>query len=204
MNASTKSLIKPWWFLAAFLAGLALAMVAEDLILDRRNNLLEFHAPHTDFFAGKPSQRLNNALEVPFLIRTTLWSGSRNHVYRTATDRFLISEDIWEKTYQVVQVSSPQKRASHLTAKAAQEWCLKQMSLDINGLAGNEPLWAQLDIYAEDAHDGSILSDSVNSAGISLTPLIELLGKSSANLPHWKLDYPPAFTLDSLRNAQGS
>src|SRR5579884_979225 len=128
--------IKPWWVLVAFLSGMAVAMLAEDLILDHHNNRLEFSAPHTDFFAGKPIERLNNALEVPFVIRTTLWSGNRNHVFRTAVARFVISEDIWDpkKSFQVVKTDNPPKTVSHLSAKAAQAWCLNQMGLDTTGL----------------------------------------------------------------------
>ena len=175
-------------------------MVAEDLILNNRDNRLEFSAPHTDFFAGKPMDRLKFGIEVPYVIRTKLWSGSRNHVYRQAVDRFIVSKDLWEQeSYQVVKVGSPEKTVKHLTAKAAQAWCLNQMSLDTSGLSGSEPLWARLEIRAEEPHDG-LLGDSVNSSGISLLPtLIEILGKPAGSQPNWTLDYPPAFTLDSLK-----
>lgn len=193
-----------WWF-AAFLAGMALAMVAEDLILKNHNNRLEFSAPHTDFFAGSPIARLQNAAEVPFVIKTTLWSGNRSHVFTSAVDRFIVSFDLWEKTYSVVKVEAPRKTASHLTAKAAQEWCINQMSLDTTGLSGNEPLWARLEIRAEDPpRDGNWLGDSVNSSGISLiSSLIEIFGRPAGSQPHWTLDYPQ-FTLDSLKSTRGS
>lgn len=194
-------LIRPWWFLAAFLSGLALAMVAEDLLLDHRNNRLEFSAPHTDFFAGKPMDRLKYGIEVPFLIRTTLWSGNHNHVFRSAADRFIVSKDIWDQTYQVVKTEAPGKTVAHLSAKDAQAWCLSQMSLDTTGLSDTEPLWARLEIRAEPPRDGGILGDSVNSSGISLTSLVELFARPAGSQPNWTLDYP-AFTLASLKRAR--
>ena len=203
--------IKPWWVLVTFLAGMAVAMLTEDLILDNRNNRLEFSAPHTDFFAGKPMERLSNALEVSFIIRTTLWSGTRNHVYRTAVDQFVVSKDLWEpdKPFQVVKMEAPRKTVSHLTAKAAQAWCLSQMSLDLTGLSDKEPLWARLEIRAEDPPaDGSLLGDSVNSSGISLTngltKLVEILSRPAGSQKTITLDYPPAFTLDELKHKRGS
>jgi len=188
---------------AAFLSGMALAMLAEDLILDHRNNRLEFSAPRTDFFAGSPMARLKNAAEVPFVIQTTLWSGNQHHVYRTAVDRFVVSFDIFEETYSVVKSEAPRKSASHLTAKAAQAWCLSQMSLDTTGLSGGEPLWARLEISAEDPpRDGSILG-SVSDSGISLGSLIDFFSRTGGLQTHLKLDYP-AFTLDQLKSTRGS
>ena len=184
---------------------MALAMVAEDLILHSHNNRLEFAAPHTDFFAGSPMARLQNAAEVPFVIKTTLFSGKKDHVFTSAADRFIVSYDLWEKTYSVVKVEAPRKTASHLTAKAAQKWCIDQMSLDYTGLSASEPLWARLEIRAEDpARDGTLLGDSVNSSGISLiTGLVEIFGRPAGSQPHWMLDYPQ-FTLDSLKSTRGS
>jgi hypothetical protein len=196
--------IKTWWLFVAFLTGMALAMVAEDLILHHRNNRLEFSAPHTDILTGKPMARLRNALEVPFVLKTTLWSGDRNHVYTSAVDRFIVSFDLWEQTFSVVKIEVPRKTASHLTAAAVRDWCVSQMSLDTTGLSGSEPLWARLEIRAEDPpRDSSPLGESVNSTGISLTTLIEIFGRPAGSQPHWTLDYPQ-FTLDSLKSTRGS
>jgi hypothetical protein len=203
--------IKAWWLFAAFLSGMGLAMVAEDLILHHRNNRLEFSAPNTNIITGQPLARLKNAAEVPFLIKTTLWSGTKTHVFTSAADQFIVSFDIWEKTdkaYSVVKVAAPRKMASHLTAKALRDWCLSQMSLDTTGLSGSEPLWARLEIRAEDPlRDGSWLGDSVNSSGISpatlIATLIEIFGRPAGSQPHWTLDYPQ-FTLDSLKSTRGS
>jgi len=203
--------IKTWWFFAAFLSGMLLAMLAEamlseDLILQHRNRRLEFSAPRTDFFAGQPMVRLRNAAEVPFIIKTTLFSGKKDHVFISAVDRFIVSFDIWEKTekaYSVVKVEAPRKTAAHLTAKDAQAWCLSQMSLDTTGLSGSEPLWARLEVRAEDPpRDGGLLGDSVTSSGISLTSLIDFMSRPGSQ-PQKTLEYP-AFTLDQLKPTRGS
>ena len=186
---------------------MAVAVITENLILEHRNHRLEFSAPRTDFFAGSPMARLRNALEVPFVIRTTLWSGNKSHVFATAADRFVISRDIWDEqeSYTVVKTMAPTKRASHLSAKDAQAWCLNQMSLDTTGLADNEPLWARLEILAEDPlRKGSPLGGSLNESGISLlTPLIDLFSRPPGSQPRLELDYD-AFTLDQLKHTRGT
>jgi hypothetical protein len=178
-------------------------MVAEDLILKHRDNRLEFSAPHTDILTGQTLVRLRNAAEVPFLIKTTLWSGNKTHVFSSAVDQFIVSYDLWEQTFSVVKVATPRKSVSHLTASAVRDWCVSQMSLDTTGLSGSEPLWARLEIRAEDPPRGRRpWGDSVNSAGFSLPALIEILGSPAGAQPHWTLDYPQ-FTLDSLKPTRG-
>jgi hypothetical protein len=199
--------IKPVWVLMTFLCGMAVAVITENLILEHRNHRLEFSAPRTDFFAGAPARRLRNALEVPFSIKTTLWSGDKNHVFATAVDQFVVSYDIWatkeDEAYTVVKTFAPTKRASHLSAKEAQAWCLNQMSLDTTGLSGNQPLWARLEIRAEDPlRKGSVLGGSVNESGISLiSPLIDLFSRPPGSQPYWVLNYD-AFTLDQLQHTR--
>ncbi len=199
--------LKPAWVLMAFLSGMAVAVITENLILEHRNHRLEFSAPRTDFFAGAPTKRLRNAAEVPFVIKTTLWSGTKNHVFATAADRFVVSFDIWDQTpdaYTVVKTAAPQKKVSHLSAKDAQAWCLSQMSLDTSGLSGSEPLWARVEILAEDPlrKSTAVLGSSVNQSGISLiTPLIELFSRQPGSQPYFELNYD-AFTLDQLQHTR--
>src|SRR5207249_10127093 len=59
------------------LSGFAAAMWAEELILNWRDNHLEFSAPRVHFLTGKPLDRLRNAEPVPFDLQITLWSGNR-------------------------------------------------------------------------------------------------------------------------------
>jgi hypothetical protein len=199
--------IKTWWFFAAFFSGMALAMLAdamlsEDLILQHRNHRLEFSAPRTDFFAGPALTRLHNASEVSFVIKTTLFSGTKDHVFTSTVDKFVVSFDLWEEKFSVVDRRA-QKSVKNLTAKAAQAWCLSQMSLDTTGLSGNQPLWARLEIGVEDPpRDGGLLGDSVTSSGISLPSLIEFWSRPGSQ-PQKTLEYP-AFTLDQLRPTRGS
>jgi hypothetical protein len=78
----TRSRIKAWWVVAAFLSGLALAMWAEELILNWRDNRLEFSAPRVHFLTGKPLERLHKAAQVPFDFQITLWAGTRTREFR--------------------------------------------------------------------------------------------------------------------------
>ena len=196
--------IKPWWLIATFLSGLAFAMFAEDLILSTEESRLEFSAPRVHFLVGKPLERLRNAAEVPFAFKITLWSGSRSHILREVPARFVVSYDLWEEKFSVTKLVTPRRTARHLTNAAAEEWCLQEMSQDVSGLSPTEPLWARLEIRAEDGKQAGLPFGlgSISDSGISLTPLIEIFSRPAATTePHWTIETGPV-TLDELRRGR--
>ena len=196
--------IRPWWVIAAFLSGLAFAMAAEELILSTQESRLEFAAPRVHFLVGKPLERLRNASEVPFDFKITLWSGSRGHLLREAQDRFVVSYDLWEEKFSVTKLVTPRRTARHLTNTAAEAWCLQQMSQDVAGVGPNEPLWAHLEIRAEDGRDAGLPfgRGNITDSGISLTSLIEVFSRPAATTqPHWSIETGPV-TLDQLRRGR--
>jgi hypothetical protein len=196
--------IKLWWVIAAFLSGLAFAMAAEELILGTQENRLEFSAPRVHFLVGKPLERLRNASEVPFDFKITLWSGTRSHLLREVPARFVVSYDLWEEKFSVTKLVTPRRTARHLTDTAAEAWCLQQMSQDVTGVAANEPLWARLEIRAEDGKEAGLPfgRGNITDSGISLTSLIVIFSRpAAATQPHWTIETGPV-TLDELRRAR--
>jgi hypothetical protein len=191
--------IRTWWLVVAFLSGMVLAMVGEDLILSAHDNRLEFSTPV--HFLNEPTlARLRNAAEVPFDIQTKLWSGNHNNLVRQAEYRFVVSFDLWQQDYAVVALQTPRKTKAHLTAAAAEKWCMDQMSLDTRGLSGSDPIWTLLDIRAEEpVRDSGLFGrGQINESGISLTPLIEVFSRPpSAKQPHWTFKRGPE-TLDQV------
>ena len=196
--------IRPWWMIAAFLSGLTFAMAAEELILSTEESHLEFSAPRVHFLVGKPLERLRNASEVPFDFKITLSSGTRNHVMREVQSRFVVSYDLWEEKFSVTNLVTPRRTVRHLTNIAAEEWCLKEMSTDVSGVRPDEPLWARLEIRAEDGKQAGqpFGRGSITDSGISLTPLIEIFSHPAATAqPHWTIETGPV-TLDELRRGR--
>lgn len=196
--------IKTWWVIVAFLSGLAVAMAAEELMLSTQDSRLEFAAPRLHFLVGKPLERLRNAAEVPFDFKITVWSGTRSHVLRETQDRFVVSYDLFEETFSVTKLLPSRRTARHLTNAAAEAWCLRQMAMDMTGVNPNAPLWARLEIRAEDAKEGGLPfgRGNITDSGISLTGLIEILSRPAATTqPHWQVEAGPV-TLDELRRVR--
>lgn len=199
--------VRAWWLLVAFLSGMVLAMFAENLILKARDNRLEFSTPYP-FLSGQPAllTRLKNAAEVPFIIQTSLYQGDPHHMVRHAEDRFVVSWDLWQESFSVVRIGA-RKRASHLTAAQVEKWCMGQMDLDTTGISPTDPLWAKLDIRAEDPSKDSnpFGRGQINESGLSLTPLIELFSRPPRpQQVHYGPIQSGPYTLEQLRRLSGS
>ena len=197
--------IKPWWVIAAFFSGLAFAMFAEELILTTHESRLEFAAPRVHFLVGKPLERLRNALEVPFDFKITLWSGTHNHKLRETQDRFVVSYDLFEETFSVTKLVTPRRTARHLTNIAAEAWCFQQMAQDLTGVGPKEPLWASLEIRAQDGKEAGLPfgRGNITDSGISLTSLIEIFSRPAATTqPHWGPIETGPVTLDELKRGR--
>jgi len=199
--------IKSWWLFAAFLSGLAFAMWAEELVLNWRDNRVEFAAPRVHFIGGKPLEMLHNAAPVPFDFQFTVYSDTRSHVFQKLTDRFVISYDLWEEKFKVVKTQSPRNMKEHLTSTAAEAWCFEQMSagMNLSGLSDTEPFWARIDIRAQDdGKDGALFGRGrVAESGISLTSLIELFSRPApSQQSHWGPYEAGPFTLDELKRSR--
>ncbi len=192
--------IKLWWVAAAFLGGVATAMFAEELILRAQGGRLDFSAPRLHYITGRPLARLRNAEPVAFDFQVKLSTANKTNVIKQNTARFVISYDLWEERFAVTKTTPARKTASHLTATEAEVWCVQEMSLDLNGVAVNQPLYASMDIRAVDEVETRLFSrENITDAGISLTSLLERFSKpSKSTQPHWNLETGPV-TLEQLR-----
>jgi len=196
--------IKTWWVIAAFISGLAFALAAEDLILSTQDNRLEFAAPRLHFLVGKPLERLRNAAEVSFAFHITLFSGNQTHKLKETASRFVVSYDLFEETFSVTKLVTPRRTARHLTNISAEAWCLREMSMDVSGVGVKEPLWARLEIRAEDTKDGGLPfgRGNITDSGISLTSLIDIFNRPPAvTQAHFNVETGPV-TLDELRHSR--
>ena len=196
--------IKLWWVIATFLSGVAVAMWAEELSLSTQDNRLEFAAPRLHFLVGKPLERLRNAAEVSFAFRITLFSGSQTHKLQETASRFVVSYDLWEEKFSVTKLANPRRTVRNLADTAAEAWCLREMSMDVTGVGAKEPLWARLEIRAEDSKDGGLPfgRGNITDSGISLTSLIDIFNRPPAvTQTHFNVETGPV-TLDELRHSR--
>jgi hypothetical protein len=116
--------------------------------------------------------------------------------------RFALSYDIWEERFSITRIGvepGSKRSVSHLSAQAAQAWCIDNLTVDRSQLP-NADFWVQLDLRAEDPRD---TPGVIGEPGINLTRLIEIFGRPArAAQPRWQLSSGP-FRLTDAAGAHG-
>jgi hypothetical protein len=180
------------------MAGLCLP--AQDVSVRISGDQLQISARDFHFLAGKPLERMRNGSAVPFDIQVSLLTDNRQTVLRRSFERFVISYDLWEEKYSVTRMRSERSSASHLSAAAAEAWCVERFSLETAGLPNDKPIWVRLDVRAQEAREALPLEAD---GGLSLATLIELFSRTGKSLgaQHWRAESKPVRLADLRRRA---
>lgn len=192
--------------MAALAAGsvtCALAVVlAPQLQVHVDGDFLHISAPHLNFLNGKALERLKDGASVAFIGQLSV-STAPNAVVGDASSlaRFALSYDIWEERFSVSRFGDrpgQHRTISHLSASAAEAWCLDNLMLERSFVPADRPFYVQLDLRADDPRDQlGVLGDT----GINITRLIEVFSRPvKSNQQRWLLHAGP-FRLADLRKA---
>jgi hypothetical protein len=172
--------------------------VAQEVLVRSSPDGLRISAPSLRFLTGKPLERLRDGAAVPFDIQVTILADNKQTVLRRSFERFLISFDVWEEKFSVTRMRSTRASVAHLSAEAAEAWCLANLELTSAGLPSDKELWVRIDVRAQQPRDRSAPVEEIE--GLSLAALIELFSrpvKASAAM-HWRAD-SGALRLNELR-----
>jgi hypothetical protein len=189
------------WLRVVAAAPLAATPVSERLNVLWDGDNLRFSAPQLRFLTGKPLERLRDGNPVGFAWQITLSLDGLVTPWRRVPGRFVISYDLWEEKFTVTRIGLNTASVSHLSAAAAEAWCLENMVVGSAGLAPDKQFWARLDLRVEDARPAAGV---VGESGINITRLIELFSRPAApSNPHWSAAAGP-LRLADLRRPRGT
>jgi hypothetical protein len=180
-----------------FCAGLR----AQDLAVHLDGDYLRVSLPHIDFLQGKPLNRLKDGVSVGFIGRVSISSTATSLTpIAQSLAEFALSYDIIEETFSVTKIGKNSRRSqSHLTAQAAELWCLDNLGIDRSELPGDRPFYVNLDLRVEDPRDEVRIIDD---GGIILSRMIEVFGRPSRGAqPHWLKSSGP-YRLDDLKKSE--
>ena len=187
------------------MAGLGLpwrqAECAESLHPRLEGNLLHVSTTQLHFLTGKPLERLHNGASVAFNAQLSLSLERGSAAVERSLERFVVSYDLWEEKFSASRLSQPPRSVSHLSAPAAEAWCLSNLAVPVSTLAPDQAFWLRLELRAEDPRERPAV---LGEPGISLTRLIELFSRPSrGGQPSWVLEDGP-FRLADLNKAKRS
>ncbi len=160
------------------------------LAVDRQGDRLRLSAPQAHFLVGASLERLHNGAAVTYVFSATVESGPAGRRSSHVEGRFVVSYDLWEEKFAVVQPGPPHRSASHLTAAAAEAWCLDNLLLRVPTLPSDSTFVVKL--RATVAED-----DPQPGEGLTLSALVDLFSRKRADAPaHWELLSPPLRLMD--------
>lgn len=170
--------------------------LATDLRPRWTGDFLEISAPSLHFLTGQQLERLRNGAAVPFDFQLTLSAGPSSPMLYRSLERFVVSYDLWEERFSVVRLRNFRRSAPHLTATAAETWCLENIGIPANSVPGDKTLWLKLEIRSAESKQVAAIPDD---GGISLTTLVEIFSRPTRNpQDHWVRESAP-FHLSELR-----
>jgi hypothetical protein len=177
------------WLLAGVAIAASCLWAGERLSVAWDGDDLRVAAPQLHFLAGKPLDRLKDGAAVVFLTQLTLTTDNFTTSLRRTPERFIFSYDLWEEKFSVTKLGESQRTISHLSATAAEAWCLDNVAISSTGLPQDRPFWLRFELRAAEPKDEAAV---IGESGLNLTRLIEIFSRRPRDQqPQWTADAGP-------------
>ena len=158
------------------------------LHVERDGDRLRLSAPQLHFLAGQPLEQLQDGRSVTYVFTVSL-QVERGPAKAAGIARHVVfSYDLWEERFSVARVDDARTSASHLTAAAAEAWCMDLLSLPVSAAPADKTFVVKLDCTVRE--DDAPPADA--PATTTLTGLIDLLSRKARPAPpRWEAVSPP-------------
>jgi hypothetical protein len=167
------------------LAGLICPWIFGQLPLqvERDGAHLRVSAPRLHILQGKSLEQLQNGASLTFAFELTLAPDQKSAPLVRLQERFSFSFDLWEERFAVVQTGPAGRSASHLTAAAAEAWCVDTMKVALPQLNPDKTFMLRLECWEAVGEAGS---GGENGATLTLAGLVDVFSRKGRNpQPHW-------------------
>jgi hypothetical protein len=199
-NARDNRISRRSWLLAGLALPLFTARAGDELDppLFDGDNLLPVLPPKFHFLTGKPLERLNGGSTVHFLADISLFTDDKHTtVKKSPVQHFIVSQDIWDRTFKVTIPNFGPHDKTGLTAAQAESWCLENLYISASGVPKDQPLWMRFRMSTLHQDD---LSRVIGDDSISLTSFFEFISRrAGAGESQWVYETIRAFRLQDLK-----
>ena len=135
---------------------------------------LRIAASRLHFLVGEALNRLHDGATVKYEFQLTAKTDRNGRVLARSAEQFAISYDLWEEKFAVTKLGSSSRSVSHLSAAAAETWCVENTSLPVAAISGNQPFWIRLDYKLDNS---AASPDQGENSGFTLTGLIDIFSR---------------------------
>jgi hypothetical protein len=150
-------------------------LAAQSLSTRLDGDQLRIVAPRLHFLTGEAMDRLRDGATVKYEFQLTATASRGGRVLTRTLQEFAVSYDLWEEKFAIRKLGSTPRSISHLSATAAEGWCLDNISLPVAALGNNQTFWLRLDYLA--AGNSTNPEGQPDNSGFTLTGLIDIFSR---------------------------
>jgi hypothetical protein len=135
---------------------------------------LRIAVPRLHFLIGEALSRLHDGATVRYELELIAKTDRNGRTLARTMEQFAVSYDLWEEKFAVTKLGSPPRSISHLSASAAEAWCIDNISIPTSAISPNQQFWIQLDYRAGSS---AASADPSDNSGFTLTGLIDIFSR---------------------------
>jgi hypothetical protein len=149
---------------------------AQTLTVRAVSDALHVRASELGFIAGPVLERLQDGRSVHVDFELTILDRRQGATVARSQQSFNVSFDLWEQRYAVTRIGPMPRSISHLSARAAEDWCLDNVTVPLAafGRTGRDAaFWVRLDYQVQDRAATTTPEEST----FTLQTLIDVLSR---------------------------
>ena len=164
--------------IAATLSSLDARLGSQSMTVTTTGGEVRVQAPGFRFITGEPLARLKDGLPVRVELEIRVLAGpGAAAAAAQSRQTFVLSYDLWEERFAAAVSGTGSRSVSHLTAAAAEAWCIQQLTVPVSGLGPlrSQPFWIRLESWILNGK-----SDGREDEGLTLRGIIDTLSRRQA------------------------
>jgi dihydroneopterin aldolase len=170
------------------------------LQVERRGDQLHISAPQLRFLQGKALEKLHNGSTVAYAVTLTAVAEHTRKTAFTLRERFVVSYDLWEERYSIVQSGTNSRTVSRLSAMMAEVWILESMTIPVRLIPERQPFMIELACSIEESEAAN--GNGENSA-LTLAGIIDIFSRKKSEAPlRWEASSGPLRLSDVINSKQ--
>jgi hypothetical protein len=170
-------LVRPWFLvLVVTLIAMTSSVAAQTLTVRAVGEAMHVRASGLGFISGPVLDRLQDGRSVRVDFDLIVLEKPNGAVVTRGQQSFNLSFDLWEQRFAVTRIGPMPRSISHLTARAAEDWCLDNVTVPVASLGRtgrDTPFWVRVEYRIPERSSNAPNEDST----FTLQTLIDVLSR---------------------------
>jgi hypothetical protein len=172
---------------AGVLSALAGAQ-SQSLVVKRHGDQLQLAAPQMHFLEGKALDTLHNGSTMTYVFNLSVNIENEDTPAVQIEEQFAISFDLWEEKYSIVRLGSNGLAVSHMSAVAAEAWCLDNIQIPLQSVPTKASFTLRLECSVDENDD----EEGEKNGPLTLAGLIDVFSRKKSQKPlRWEATAGP-------------